>query len=299
MNKLNNRAINLGINKITNKKVSTGIELIDLVSNLEEPSDYLKGISLDTSYIMENVVIFSRTNKLDMYTRTPINHYRFNLIFNLKGTIDLDLDGDSLTIKENNSILLFPYQTHYYKASSENEVCCLYIGFDLESRESIECLRNKTNTICNLTIELLNRLLTSSKNSKIHIIMTLLSLFVDEIGNDHPYFIYTKDSIISQVQKYVYSDLTKIITVKSISDNLGISISTLQKHFKSNIGISLGRYIRNVKIDYACSILGKSHMTIKEASFLCGYESIYSFSRCFKRVTSMTPTEYKKTFPNI
>ena len=82
----------------------------------------------------------------------------------------------------------------------------------------------------------------------------------------------------------------------STSDLAGISgISEIyfRKIFTSLYGTSPAKYIRTVRIEKAKSLLISENISVSEAAELSGFVSLYHFSRTFKSVVGVSPTEYK------
>jgi len=82
----------------------------------------------------------------------------------------------------------------------------------------------------------------------------------------------------------------------SASDLAGISgISEIyfRKIFTSLYGISPAKYIRTVRIEKAKSLLISESISVTEAAELSGFANLYHFSRTFKNVVGLSPTEYK------
>jgi len=85
----------------------------------------------------------------------------------------------------------------------------------------------------------------------------------------------------------------------STSDLAGISgISEIyfRKIFTSLYGTSPAKYIRTVRIEKAKSLLINENISVSEAAELSGFTSLYHFSRTFRNVVGVSPTEYKNKF---
>ena len=73
-----------------------------------------------------------------------------------------------------------------------------------------------------------------------------------------------------------------------------MSKSPLLKHFKEAIGITPLQYQLHLRISDAATLLNTSHENVSEIAFQCGFADSNYFSRQFKRITGMTPSEYRK-----
>ena len=64
--------------------------------------------------------------------------------------------------------------------------------------------------------------------------------------------------------------------------------------FRKFTGHSLGRYLRIRRLTQATALLRSSALNIKEIAERCGYDSIASFCRAYKRESGFTPQEVRK-----
>ena len=73
---------------------------------------------------------------------------------------------------------------------------------------------------------------------------------------------------------------------------LGGSRRTADDIFRDATGASILEEIRRVRFEKAKILLSKSHDTLAEVAAKCGYESLPTFCREFKRLTGMTPGNF-------
>ena len=93
---------------------------------------------------------------------------------------------------------------------------------------------------------------------------------------------------------YIENHLQEPMTVRLLSENMGISASHISTLFKKEIGIAVSEYIRRMRIDTARSLLQYTEFSCLEiAEYLC-FSSDCHFSQVFSRYTSQTPREYRK-----
>ncbi len=80
-----------------------------------------------------------------------------------------------------------------------------------------------------------------------------------------------------------------------LAEELAISISQLNKKLNATTGYPSSSYILQVKVDHAKKILSTRDKTIGEVAADCGIYDVNYFSRVFKKITGMTPTQYKRS----
>lgn len=133
-----------------------------------------------------------------------------------------------------------------------------------------------------------------SHHIKVSIEHILLSIYQDEI-NSHliakPTF-HKHDSIINSAIEYMHQNLEKKLTVKDIASHIKMSSSNFHAIFKKSTQQSVMDYFNTLKIEQAKVLIRTKQYTISEISLQLGYSSESYFSRQFKKITEMTPSEY-------
>ena len=98
--------------------------------------------------------------------------------------------------------------------------------------------------------------------------------------------------VFNRVVAYLGQHLSGRVTIETIcKDNL-IGKSQLQKIFSKKSGLGIIEYFSNMKIEAAKELIRTEQMNFTQISERLGYTSIHYFSRQFKKVTGMTPSEY-------
>lgn len=98
--------------------------------------------------------------------------------------------------------------------------------------------------------------------------------------------------VFNRVVDYLASHLNTTVTIEQIcKDNL-IGRSQLQKIFKERCDMGIIEYFTLMKINAAKEMMRTNHLNFTQISERLGYSSIHYFSRQFKKVTGMTPSEY-------
>lgn len=98
--------------------------------------------------------------------------------------------------------------------------------------------------------------------------------------------------IFNRVVTYLEDHLCTSVTIEQICrDNL-VGRSQLQKLFKERCDMGIIEYFSSLKIDAAKEMIRTNRLNFTQISEQLGYSSIHYFSRQFKKVTGMTPSEY-------
>lgn len=92
---------------------------------------------------------------------------------------------------------------------------------------------------------------------------------------------------------YIDTDLTGSLSLSTISRALNISSSYLSTLFKKETGQTLTDYISHRRVNYAKHLLETTRLQVQTVAQHCGIVDVQYFSKVFKRITGMTPKEYR------
>lgn len=102
----------------------------------------------------------------------------------------------------------------------------------------------------------------------------------------------SRNDLLDRVQQYLEDNLQKRLSLSDICrDNL-VGRSYLQKVFREKTGGGAMEYFGKLKVKKAKELIREGEHNFTEIAALLGYNSIHYFSRHFKKVTGMTPSEY-------
>lgn len=80
--------------------------------------------------------------------------------------------------------------------------------------------------------------------------------------------------------------------VEKLSDTLGLSRGHLHRKIKELTGTTPVDFLRNYRLSKAAELLRQKKYTVSEVAYQTGFSSPAYFSKCFKAVYNITPTEY-------
>jgi len=102
-----------------------------------------------------------------------------------------------------------------------------------------------------------------------------------------------RHKIISLATDYITKNLSKKISVADMAVFCMCSKSTLNHMFPSVMGRTIPEYVSIQRINRAKYLLLNTNLSVEQISVQCGFASSAYFSVVFKKVTDMTPTEYR------
>jgi YesN/AraC family two-component response regulator len=103
------------------------------------------------------------------------------------------------------------------------------------------------------------------------------------------------DESIAKMIGYLQSHLDRNFTLDQLCDIFAISRTGLKMIFKVHTGIGAMEYFNRLKIDRAKQLIREENGNFSAIAESLGYSSIHHFSKQFKRITNMTPSEYARS----
>ena len=97
-----------------------------------------------------------------------------------------------------------------------------------------------------------------------------------------------------QIVNFIEENICSDITMQVLCRKFYCSESYLSHLFKKHMHISIATYIYRAKIAKAKVLLAQNDKRISEIAEMLQYSDIHSFSRSFKRITGVSPSEYRR-----
>ena len=103
----------------------------------------------------------------------------------------------------------------------------------------------------------------------------------------------TENEFLKRVIDFVNTHLESgDFGLEEMATHFSISVSTLRRRLQDATGVSPKSYIQAIQMQRACSLLD-SDLQIADVAMQCGFAEPGSFTRTFKRVLGLTPTQYR------
>ena len=101
------------------------------------------------------------------------------------------------------------------------------------------------------------------------------------------------DQKIEQSISYMMRNLNRPLHIAALSAQANISPSHYFALFKRQTGFAPIEFFIRLRMRKACALLRETSMSVKEVAAALGYDDPFYFSRIFKSVVSLAPTEYR------
>ena len=99
--------------------------------------------------------------------------------------------------------------------------------------------------------------------------------------------------LIQKAKEYINKNYDKNITLETICDSISVSKNYFCYLFKKVMGISIWDYLTHMRVEKAKELLKQTDLKNYEISYKVGYENPSYFTKTFKKLTGLTPQEFR------
>lgn len=124
-------------------------------------------------------------------------------------------------------------------------------------------------------------------------IMLLRDILKEEETKVFPSKENLENHIVKSIKEYILHNIKNNISLEDICTEFRYGKSYLCKLFHDSTGYSIIKYINHKKIEYAKELIRDDNFNITEIANYLSFDNPQYFSRVFKKMTNMTPTEFK------
>jgi len=105
-----------------------------------------------------------------------------------------------------------------------------------------------------------------------------------------------KDEVVLQAQEFIESHYQDRITIEKLASVLLIGRRNLERRFRKATSNTIFEYIQRVKIEAVKKGLETTRKSVFELMTEVDYLDVKSFREIFKKITGLTPAEYRKRY---
>lgn len=278
-------------------------------ANLDSPASYMIGKRFEQPLLPQNILLFSRRGAASLFLGKNLHdkHHRYVLVTAVKAGGMVGIDKRTYTLLQGESLLVCPYQSHWYVELDKAANYWIFITFEHARHPLLEAIRDRGSVrdpgrgLTHLHDFLLAWHRPEEHESIPLRLATWLHNLSRQASKKHQPCDLAPGTIsdmdwAAEINRFVFGRRESNLTLMEVARHLRISASVLRARFHQISGRSIGSYIRALKLQYACELLHDTDISIGDVATRCGYESAYSFSRAFFKAYSMRPSAYRKEF---
>ncbi len=286
------------------------------------------GINLSKMIQIEELYTIHYFEYMKDFVYSGESHDFWEFIYVDKGTIHISMDHTTHTLTNGDIAFHQPNEFHSIKATGENAPNLIVMSFSCNSpamdffkRQILQLDAHDRALLADIIIEArkvfscpLNDPGTQHMTKRRSIpegseqlIQLNLELFLLRLYRKHTTTLPSsalsavRDSanVFNHIANYMEKNIALHLTLDQICKDNMISRSQLQKVFQKECGQGVIEYFTAKKIQAAKQMIRNDKFNFSQIAEQLGYSSIHYFSRQFKKITDMSPSEYASSVKAI
>ena len=253
------------------------------------------------------------------YTHSDSHPFR-ELVFVSSGKLLIESDNFNGILEKNSLLIHRPDESHALKTVGENTPTVIIIGFtcsggdidrfsgipamldDSDVKKLAEIIKEGRNVFAP-PYDVPKYDMKKRKNPTYgaeQLLKNLLEYFLISITRKFSHQLQSEEQIstekvnASEIIKYIDDNYKEKITLDELAFIFRTNRSTLCKVFKANTEMTITEYVSHKKLNSAKRKISETDKTLTEIAEELNFESIHYFTRFFKKMTGLSPKEYRK-----
>lgn len=242
------------------------------------------------------------------YSFGPAVRPNYLIHYVVKGKGCYYVNDRKYTIEANQGFLIRPHELTFYQADEDDPWTYLWIGFDGkkvktylkysgmdENNYTFSC--NETDLLNSYVNQMLKHDTLSHYNELS--LQGLLFLFFAALAKsaETPYEedVEVDNLYISKAIEYIQKNYQNPILVTDIANYVSLSRTYLTTIFQQTLHMSPQQFLLKFRITKASELLIHTDLPINAIAHSCGYTDPLAFSKTFKKITGLSPSQYRKS----
>ena len=285
-----------------------------------------KSVVLEDSVTINRIISVHYFQYMSDFSFPGESHDFWELVCVDRGEIDALAGDRRLTLKKGNILFHKPNEFHNVLTNGKVSPSLVVIGFECHS-PAIKSFEDQLMSVQDTEKELLAQIIVEARNTfsgrlddpyQEELIFNsepltfgsaqLISHYLEQlmIHLYRRYFSYSLpvrssrflaeassgNDTYNRIVRYMEEHLGERMTIDRICRNNLVGRSQLQKLFRDTKGCGVIEFFSMMKIDTAKQMIRDNQLNFTQIADRLGYNSIHYFSRQFKQITTMTPSEY-------
>ena len=239
-------------------------------------------------------------NRASGYETPRHFHKSVEVIYMLKGALRVSFEDEEYTATEDDILYVSNYRIHKFsfEPGYEYEKIILILPCNYEEEKENETLpallndkefNKKLKSLFELLYEERETLPSRVKRGYV----TVLTGYLTSHYPTEPIKRDNSVELMVQILCYIDENYTEKLTLDSVSAHFGYNKYYFSRLFNKYIGEGLTNYIHIVRLQHFMRRRKKDkRASIADIAMDCGFESIPTFYRCFKKIYKKNPKEY-------
>lgn len=228
-------------------------------------------------------------------------HTHAELIYVVRGSLTVTVEGESLTLREGQLFVLFSGLAHSYQDAPETQFILML--FDPSVTAFTKTLLHH-KPLCPVidgmpfapmlqrAVELLHRDRPKTAAAYLNAVLGEFLEAVELVPMPRD-----DKNMTARIMEYCAEHFAEDLSLKRVADALLISQSSVSKLFSQRLHYGFRDHINDLRLERAKALLQETDQPVTEIMFSCGFTNQSSFNRIFRAACGCSPREYRRQLP--
>lgn len=241
-----------------------------------------------------------------LYSFGPAVRECYLLHFCLDGCGDFYANDQHYHLEKGQGFLICPNELTFYQADEAHPWTYAWIGLSGEQVShylDLAGISSRTPVFRCPDVDLIRSDIddmiahhTLSYSCEVHIqgiLMKILSYLIEVSSHPRQKEENGNSLYVSRAISYIHKNYQNPVSVQEIADYLSLNRSYLTELFVRTLHLSPQQFLMKYRITKAVDFLTSTDLSVEHIACSCGYANISSFSKAFKKVTGISPSQYR------
>ncbi|MEW6208333.1 MAG: AraC family transcriptional regulator [Acidobacteriota bacterium] len=226
-------------------------------------------------------------------------HERARFVVVLQGSFQEMYEQQSRICRPATLIIRPPLETHSENFSEAAICISIEVGANWEERLNERAgLLNashdlRSNTISQLGLKLHREMYQTDDASHMAIEALVLEMAVEAARRREGDALNQSPRWLDQAKELLHARFPERLTIAELARAVDAHPTHLARAFRRRFGCTIGEYARHLRVEFACREILKSDLPLAQIASIAGFSDQSHFSRVFKRLTGLTPCQYR------
>jgi AraC-like DNA-binding protein/mannose-6-phosphate isomerase-like protein (cupin superfamily) len=253
--------------------------------------DFIETFDLDS---IEFISAQAPRRGIDIYH----THDFFEINYSNRGRSRFKIEEQEFEFRPFDFVIIPPGANHGSRlyAKSEDNILIIWLKMKADMGKKVIININDKNQVFHWLCNEIQRQSELEKELKGELIHTYLKA---SLLQARQYLLHSSEyesmDVVGFAIRYIHDNIyMPDLNIGSISSLLNLSPEYFSRLFKKKTNVSPGAFINLCKINEAKKLLTSGSFTMNEIAYALGYMNQFYFSKQFKQITGVTPSEYKR-----
>lgn len=124
--------------------------------------------------------------------------------------------------------------------------------------------------------------------------LEMLQKFIELLRKDK---LFQYSPVVNRAISYIFETIQQRVTLGQIAQFCGVHPNYLSTLFKKEVGLSCSQFIQRQKAEAIDLLLKETNLSLTDIAATFGFSSASNFSGYFKKISGVSPLQYRKTKP--